>query len=130
MKKLSILVPTYNRPAKLSRFLFYLNKLALEKRIPDFVEVVIADGSYTALQAQTHDLTNNFFLNPLYSLRLLSVPEVSFVDRLKLLSESARGDYVLYIGDDDLPIFDSMNASIEKLDKQQSLSAVAGGLLI
>jgi len=126
MRKLSVLVPTYNRPAKLSRFLYYLNGLALERKIPDFVEVIVADGSHAELQAQAHSLTSNYFLKPLYYLRVLSVPEVSFVDRMKLLAESAEGDYVLYIGDDDLPIFDSMEASIEKLDKQPSLSAVAG----
>ncbi len=126
MKKLSVLVPTYNRPAKLSRLLYYLNRLALEGKIPTFVEVIVADGSHAELQAQTHNLTSNYFLSPLYSLRLMPLPEVSILDRLKLLVESAEASYVLYCGDDDLPIFDTIEASIEKLDKQPSLSAVVG----
>lgn len=126
MKKLSILIPTYNRPAKLSRLLYYLNRLALKDMIPEFIEVIVADGSSTELQARTCTLTSDYFLNPLYSLRLLTVPERSFVDRLKLLANSARGQYVLYTGDDDLPIFDNIEYSIERLDKYISLSAVAG----
>lgn len=126
MQKLSILVPTYNRPARLSRLLYYLNSLAFKGGVPDFVEVIIADGSNAELQAQFHDDTMNYFMKPLYDLRILSVPNVSFVDRMKLLAEAAKGDYLLYVGDDDLPIFDGMEASMDKLDKQRSLSAVAG----
>lgn len=126
MKKLSVLIPTYNRPAKLARLLYYLNRLASEGKVPDFAEVIIADGSQDELQAQSHDSTCNYFSKPLYHLRILSVPNVSLVNRMKLLAETAEGDYVLCVGDDDLPIFDSMETSMEKLDKQPSLSAVAG----
>ena len=126
MKRVSILVPTYNRPAKLYRFLDYFNRLALDGKIPQFVEVIVADGSDAELQTQTHNLTKSYVLSPNYALRLLSVPGLQFVDRMKLLAESAEGDYVLYVGDDDLPIFDGIEKSIQKLDNEPELAAIAG----
>ena len=45
---------------------------------------------------------------------------------MKLLAASAEAEYVLYVGDDDLPIFDEIEKCIQELDNKPELAAVAG----
>jgi glycosyltransferase domain-containing protein len=128
MKKLSILVPTYNRPEKLRRFLSYINSCTSAQIIPSFIEILIGDGSTPEMQADTHQETKKFLYNN-DSVTHYGLPNETFESRMIFLLKRSSAPYILVIGDDDLPIFDAIESLIVEFEKDILISAVAGRFL-
>lgn len=102
---LSIVVPTYNRPLKLKRFLDYLIFCHRSKSSVFLaVRFIIVDGSTNicSLNIELVEMLHGWGVIIDY----YHVPETGLSQRLLLASKKIQTSYVLVCGDDDLVDFD------------------------
>ena len=119
MKKVSIIIPTYNRPNYLRRILDYYNSYKTDYKI------IIADSSSIENKALNKETISSFpnlkilyldvysdKINPLYKL----------VDAIK----HTKGKYCLFCADDDFITPNGINQSVDFLENNQDFTIVHG----
>jgi len=130
---LSLLIPTYHRPAKLARLLHHLTlQLDLDLSKALNFELIIADG-YTDknLSILANKDVNKFLkiLKNFCKVEVLTSSGLSISRRIHQLTESSNNPYLMLLGDDDLVILKNCLILIEKKLKRESDITIAGRLV-
>lgn len=115
--KLSICIPTYNRSGFLRRSLEYYRE---QIDFPFTYEIVISDNASTD---DTREVVESFIAAGLpinYVRRSVNGGyEPNLISALRL----ARGEYAIYVGDDDRLIVSGVSAAVAYLDRNADISA-------
>lgn len=129
LKELTILIPTYNRPQKLRRFLLYTvisypgNELVFSK-----IRIKIADGSLS------EDSSCNILIENLsrmgVAIEYSRLPGESLVRRLMLAVNSVDTKYVMTCGDDDLIDFQGLSTWLSEKFLTKKIYPIVAGLRI
>lgn len=106
-KKISIIIPTYKRPAKLQRAMSYYSK----KKIPVFV----ADGSPFACTLPLEGEVSYFHL-----------PEPDFLERLSRVINEVATPYACFAADDDFVSPAFLRDACRIMESDSSVAAVFG----
>ena len=101
LEKLTIVIPSYNRPEFLKRSINFWDKTD--------VNVVIIDGSETGL-------CENFLFTTSSNIKYIH-SFTSFANRLKIAISNVNTEFVALLGDDEYFVFESLEHSIEFLIK-------------
>lgn len=135
MSSLTILIPTFNKPGKLFRQLYYLLRLFKTSKeisfFSDNIKFIIADGSSSipsfswgsSFSGLVRDCQSSF------NLQYYHLPDVSLHERLVWLYERSDSEYVMYLGDEDLILFDHLAYALHYLDSNINVSTWAGRLI-
>ena len=113
MRKLSIAIPTYHRPAELARLIEIISSEITEHNLEHLVEVLVRDNSID-------QSTSVMMSSPKYStLSWLDYKRnetnIGFDLNVLNLYHEAQGDYVWLVGDDDLIFAGSISRVLELL---------------
>jgi len=130
---LSLLLPTYHRPARLARSLSYL-VLQIDKDLFHWLglEIIIADGY---VDPELDVLKNPDVKACLEELekhckvKVLRHPGVSLSERQYKLAECASGHFVMLLGDDDLIILGNCRKLLEQFGDLKTASTISGRLI-
>lgn len=105
---ISICIPSYNRPKELSRLLESIDT----SRIKD-VEIVICEDK-APLREGVREEVNNYTANAVYNVNYIENEQNCGYDKnLRNLINKAIGEYVLFMGDDDMFIPGRLDGFIE-----------------
>lgn len=119
MKKVDLIIPTYNRPEFLRRILDYYQITG-----KDF-NFIIADSSNPATKQQNKKIVNSY--NTLKILYLDKFPQnLSQHDKFAEMIKFAKSQYCVFCADDDFIVPNGIREAIEFLDKNPSYSAAHG----
>ena len=129
--KISLLVPSYRRFGRLIRLVCFLNGASKVDRFASFFknsEILIADGSplnfdfanHQKLESVIREISNNL------DIRFFSCPDSSMLSRQQKLLEESTGQYVAWLGDEDLPNVDFYPQALKLLNDRKDLAAVGG----
>lgn len=111
---LSICIPSYNRPKELIRCLNSIDAKSIEK-----IEIVISDDCSPLRQLITNDI-NIFKSDSKFDIRYLSNNiNLGYDQNLGNLIEKSKGEYTLFISDDDMFIAGSIDKIIDYLIKER-----------
>ena len=110
LKKLTLVILTYERPKLLKRVLKYYHKTE--------INIIILDGSKKS---------NSYFLETYLNkkIRYFHEPK-SYKDRIKLAVEMVKTDYVSTMSDDEFYLKNSLIEILSKLDNDKELVACKG----
>lgn len=100
MFKLSILIPTYNRSKFLLKNLDQLANTITNNNLQDEVEIIVSNNQSTD---ETHDEVNNFKINNSHlSINyFLQDSNIGLEKNALFVLKKAKGEFVMYLGDDD-----------------------------
>ena len=118
--KLSVVIPTHNRPEVLLRTLRALAEQTLERE--RFEVVVVDDGS-----TEPNRETIRGFEAP-YEYRLVEKPQGGLASARNVGADQARGEYLHFMDDDVLPHPDLLRQHLESHEAAQEETAVVGAL--
>lgn len=111
----SVIVPTYNREAVLCQTLTYL----FEQDYPHY-EILVVDQT-----REHHADTNRFLEENKYKLRYVKLTKPSLTKARNVGVAHARGEIVLFLDDDIVPINDLISRHVQHFQDQE-IGAVAG----
>ena len=97
-KKLSICIPTYNRPHKLESQLSFLNNEFSSWIASGDVEIIVRDNNSDSTYNKIINALEEKFSSTLF---FKNTHNVGLVNNLKNLEQDATGEYVWMVGDDD-----------------------------
>lgn len=104
----SICIPSYNRPIELKRLLDSIDCIEIEK-----IQILICEDK-SSKRLEIREVVNEFQKSTSYALKYIENKENLGYDRnLKELINKADGEYVLFMGDDDMFIKDALNKYID-----------------
>lgn len=127
-KPLTILIPTFNRAAKLRRFLSYLINIEPDKKaVISNVDFLIADGS--AEQDYKNDKLIEQLKKKGVGIKYCHLPRVGLQDRFIIISKKIKTNYVLCCGDEDLVDFGAVANWLKIRNKLPGDSVYAGRLV-
>lgn len=111
---LSICIPSYNRPEELKRLLESIDST----KYADEIEIIIQEDKAPKRQ-EVHDTVENYISNynkNNYKIRYYENAENCGYDKnLRTLPKRATGEYIMYMGDDDMFIPESLDQYIDLL---------------
>ena len=110
LKKLTIVIPTYNRNYYLSRLLYYLKNNF-------FQNVLIADSSNASKQKINKEITNILFNDNIYHWYFGEKYVSNAYEKLYSVLERVETPYVVLCGDKDFPILTGVINSLKYLDE-------------
>ena len=113
LNKLTIIIPSYNRPNYIKRSMLFWNNLD--------VAVYILDGSIIPL--------SNSFLAILNKNIIYKHATKSFIERIKLASSLVNTKYVILLSDDEFYIPSALVKCIEELENNRDLISCGGRCL-
>lgn len=117
-KKLSIVIPTRNRPCNLNEVVFSL-MTQLEFLGFESFELIVSDNSSNdETQHIINKLTQLFSKNTIYYWRT-PVQFESAEEHLSWLFEKEFGEFVWFLGDDDLPMMGGLRYLVETLNSEK-----------
>jgi glycosyltransferase domain-containing protein len=119
MSSYTLLVPTCNRPTKLSRCLYWIEKNICFSSIE--FKVLIADGSDKLHKKLNLNAISQSGLNIEYH----GYPEsVYLLSRIKDALSKVKTEYVHILGDDDFPVFEGIEEALIRLKDYNSYPVV------
>ena len=127
---LSLLIPTTDRPKRLSRLLQFLIKHLPRLGIDVPIEIIVADGS--------NEVSINHFLSNFSDLcksssnldfKYYHLPGSTFFQRLCVLAVLSTYEIIQYVGDEDFPIYSELQSHLSEFGLNQSLVAIAGAYI-
>jgi glycosyltransferase involved in cell wall biosynthesis len=124
-KKITIFIPTYNRPNRLARFFSYINLCLISNKIPlKLISILIVDGSeFESIEIK--DSIVKLFGKGL-NIELIRMPGRSLTERYLIGAKIIETEYVLTCGDDDLPDFIGINQWLQLEDNADKKMIFAG----
>ena len=106
--KFSICIPSYNRPVELKKLLDSIDCLEIKK-----IQILICEDK-SPKREEIREVVNEFQKSTRYAVKYIENKENLGYDRnLKELINNADGEYVLFMGDDDMFIKDGLDKYIE-----------------
>lgn len=116
---LSILIPSYNRPAELSRV---LHSIDINKDYS--IEIVVCEDN-APKRAEVRVIVEEYAKTSSYTVVYVENEEnYGFDKNLRQCILNAHGEWCMYMGDDDLFVSDTMNQYIEYLKSHDDLGYV------
>lgn len=116
---LSICIPNYNRPDKLKRL---LNSIDAENSSE--IEVVICDDQ-SPLQSEVQTVVNEFKNKSIFSVVFVeNEVNLGFDGNLRALVKQAKGEWIVYMGNDDQFIPGALDKMIKFLQENDNLGYV------
>ena len=134
MPDLSVLIPTFNRPAKLYRQLYYLLRLCRYSKFSSIlnkIEFIVCDGSASPPSQALGRLLSDTLdeCNLKIGLQYYHFPGTSLYSRIQWMFDHSESKYVMLLGEEDLLIPDYLFEGIEFLDLNPSFSTWSGRLV-
>ncbi|MEO9806573.1 MAG: glycosyltransferase family 2 protein [Reichenbachiella sp.] len=111
MTKLSVIIPTYNRPEQLKEAV----NSVLDQRLEDLEIIIIDDASDPESQNQIDAISS--LSSRVHLKRNMSNSGVPTCRNIGL--ENAKGDYILFLDDDDVLLPNMLKQSIEVIEKEE-----------
>ena len=122
LNKLTIVLPTKNRPNWLKRVLIYYSKNCFPGQI------LILDSSEKNIFEKIHILINDY--NNL-NINLNYVPNMNCEKSIYSNSNLINTDYSIFLADDDILLIDGLDKSLEFLENNKSyIGAIGNGYMI
>jgi len=121
--KLSILIPTYNRAPFLLKNLEMLSDYILKGTFQEEIEIVISNNKSTdstdekviQFQNQNTDIQLQYFTQD---------ENIGLEKNALFVLKQAKGEYVMYLGDDDYIEFEYLSGVVENLTTNRNISVV------
>jgi abequosyltransferase len=123
---LSICIPSYNRPIQLRRL---LDSIQIDNYISDY-EIIIAED-YSPNRELIVSTVDSFRIKFKNKIRLiLNETNLGYDSNLRNLIRESLGDYVIFMGDDDVFVEDKIDGFLIFLKQNQNLSYVLTSHLV
>lgn len=118
-KLMSICIPSYNRPIELRRLLNSIDTVYVEK-----IEIIICEDK-SPKREEVNQIVNEFILNSKYEVKYYENEiNLGYDKNLKNLIQKASGNFIVFMGDDDEFIPNSLDQFIEFLEINNELGYV------
>lgn len=125
--KLSLLVPTFNRPKKIARLFRYLKYCFETNLMQNVSEVIVADGSTRSMAINTKSLImSELPLGLSEKTNYITLDGSPLLNRLGILALEASENAILYSGDDDFPDFFHLDTHLGLMNNDKDLHTIAG----
>ncbi|MHB8566487.1 MAG: glycosyltransferase family 2 protein [Nitrososphaerales archaeon] len=112
--KISIVIPTYNREAKLNRLL----RSIVDSKIETDYEVIVVDDSDTEIDSIIYSTLGESF-------HIIRNPKRRFISTAKNIGwRASRGEYVFFIDDDNILPRNTVDLLSAKLDTDRQIGAL------
>jgi len=109
---ISISIPSYNRPKELLRLLD-----SIDTKYPSKIQIVICEDK-SPLREEVRKIVEEYKRLTIYDLKYIENPEnYGFDKNIRTLIEEADGEYILYMGDDDMFIPDALDKFISFVEQ-------------
>ncbi len=116
---LSICIPSYNRPQELLRLLH-----SIDSKRGDQIEIVIAED-YAPKRAEVCDCVDEYKRNTAYRVKYIeNEANLGYDHNIRRVADMATGEWVMFMGDDDLYIPGNLDRFIDFLLKHKDLGYV------
>ena len=104
---ISISIPSYNRPEELKRLLN-----SIDSKYPARIQIVICEDK-SPLREEVRKIVEEYKRSTIYDLKYIENPQnYGFDKSIRTLIERADGEYILYMGDDDMFIPNALDKFI------------------
>jgi len=115
-KFISICIPSYNRSMELKKLLYSIDHSNCEE-----IEIVICEDK-SPLRKKIRKIVQEYILNSNYKVRYFENEEnIGYDKNIKELIKKAIGEYVIFMGDDDEFVKDSLSKYINFLKNNRNL---------
>jgi abequosyltransferase len=118
---LSILIPTYNRQKQLCKNLEIVKSILLQSDFKNEVEIIISDNHSTD---RSLEMLNSFDFDNLNYLVFVQKQNMGAVFNCLFLLEKSKGEFIMYLGDDDYLDKEYLNKIIPVLKADESIYCV------
>ena len=116
---LSICIPSYNRPEEISRLLKSIDIQEYQK-----IEIVICED-FSPKREQVRQVINEFKKISKYNVIYIENEiNLGYDKNLRECIKSAKGKWIMYMGDDDTFVPDAMDAYLEFLEEHNELGYI------